>query len=67
MFFMRHLFLFAANNNFNLLIKHIPGLDNVFADLLSRLQVQKFQQMLPTADHQPSEINQAVWNLSPEL
>ena len=67
MFYMRHLFLFAANHNFNLLIKHIPGRHNTLADLLSRLQVQQFLQLHVNAKPFPAVINHAIWKLSTEL
>ena len=67
MFYIRHLFFFCANRNINLLVKHIPGHDNVYADLLSRLQVHQFHQLLPSAHQLPCNINPTIWNLSSDI
>ena len=40
---IRKLFFFTAQRNINLLLRHIPGKTNTYADSLSRLQVEKFK------------------------
>ena len=67
MFYIRHLFLFAATHNINLMIKHIPGKSNINADFLSRLQVAAFKNNHLTAFSKPSPINRDIWNLSCQL
>ncbi len=59
---LRKLFFFTAKHNINLILKHIPGKDNVLADLLSRFQVDKFLDTLPTADHAPALIPEDTWD-----
>ena len=39
---VRKLFFFTAKHNINLLMRHVPGKDNILADPLSRLQVERF-------------------------
>ena len=46
----RYLFFHAAKFNFNIMFQHLPGHSNYYADLLSRLQVRKFQQVAPSVD-----------------
>lgn len=64
MFYIRHLFLFAAKRNINLWIKHVPGSLNTSADLLSRLQVAAFKLHHQEAHDTPSVINPHIWTLS---
>lgn len=51
---VRALFFVAANNNFTVLIRHVPGIDNSIADALSRLQLQRFRHLAPHADPAPT-------------
>lgn len=55
----RKLFLLAAKNNFNVSITHIPGLSNDIADALSRQQMQRFRELVPEAEKEPTAI--PVW------
>ena len=49
---LRTLLFLAASHDFNMNILHIPGVDNVGADLLSRGQVQRFLEL--PGQHDPS-------------
>ena len=60
---VRALFMFTASRNINILMHHIPGQSNLLADLLSRLQVQKFHQAHPQALLQPAIVSADVWHL----
>ena len=60
---VRHLFLFCARLNINVLMLHIPGHSNNAADALSRLQVNRFHLLLKSAHRAPSAINPVVWTL----
>ena len=51
---VRALFFIAAHCNFHVLIAHIPGIDNSIADSLSRMQLQRFRSLAPTADPLPT-------------
>ena len=51
---VRALFFAAARNNFHVLIRHIPGIDNSIADSLSRLQLPRFRSLAPHANPLPS-------------
>ena len=48
------LFFVAVIGNFHVLIRHIAGVDNCITDALSRLQMQKFRQLVPQAALQPT-------------
>jgi len=60
---VRHLFLFIARMNINILLVHLPGKDNVFADLLSRLQVGRFLSLAESASPEPSRIPEEAWEI----
>ena len=51
---IRTLLFLAATHNFNMNMIHIPGVDNVFADLLSRGQVQRFLESTDQHDRSPT-------------
>ncbi len=54
---VRKLVLICLQFNVAFKAKHIPGVNNVLADALPRLQVQKFQQLAPpTMDSAPTVI-----------
>ena len=55
----RSLFFLAAKNNFDLFMKHLPGVTNQIADSLSRQQVHRFRQLAPEAD--PEATNIPAW------
>ena len=59
----RHLFMHAARLNFNIIFEHLPGRCNYLADLLSRLQVEKFKQMAPFADVAPTHLPPCIWRI----
>ena len=52
----RTLFFMAAKNNFNIFLKHLPGVTNQIADALSRQQVTLFRQLAPEAESQATNI-----------
>ena len=58
---VRALFYFTAKNNINILMHHIPGQTNTLADLLSRLQVDRFHRLHPSAESIPTPISPDVW------
>ena len=45
---LRKLFFIAAQNNFTVTIKHLPGTKNSIADAISRMQFQRFFLSCPT-------------------
>jgi hypothetical protein len=47
---IRSLSFIAASHNFQYHITHIPGISNVAADFLSRLQVKEFQESFPNSN-----------------
>ena len=53
---VRALFHIAAKNNFHVLIRHIPGIDNSIADALSHLQLQRFLALAPHVAMLPTPI-----------
>ena len=60
---IRALFFHTASLNISLILSYIPGAENINADLLSRLQVQEFQQLNPDADKDPTWLQEEVWHL----
>lgn len=46
----RKLFFLAAKGNFNIALKHLPGVNNQIADALSRAQVDRFRILAPKAN-----------------
>eukprot|EP00111_Clytia_hemisphaerica_P015890 TCONS_00046951-protein len=51
---IREIFFITAKKNILLSVRHIPGSNNVFADLLSRLQVNAFKLVCPESCPYPS-------------
>ena len=47
---IRKLFFIAATHDFDVRLSHIPGVDNVGPDLLSRLRLADFRKQYPEAD-----------------
>ena len=60
---IRKLYLLAAQCEFTISFKHIPGTLNPIADALSRFQVTKFHQLAPNADQFPTEIPAQLWEI----
>ena len=60
---LRRLYFSCVKYNCNILLTHIPGFKNVHADLLSRLQVQKFQRLMPSADSGPAQMPPSAWTI----
>ena len=63
MVLVRALFLEAANHQFLLFLKFIPGVQNTIADYISRFQVQKFKDLTPGADLLPTALPTRVTQL----
>ena len=63
MLIVRVMFMYAARNNINILLKYIPGKKNVLADLLSRLQVTEFLHLHPNANAVPTIVPEEVWQV----
>ena len=53
---IRGMLAVAAKCNFVLYVQHIAGVNNEIADALSRLQVDRFRQLVPQADRHPTPI-----------
>ena len=60
---LRAIFFRCAELNLNLILAHVSGKKNTNADLLSRLQVQEFRRLNPTADRRPTPIPEEAWTL----
>ena len=58
---VRALFFLCTNLNLSIVFKHLPGVLNPYADHLSRLQVERFLSICPSADHSPTSVPQSVW------
>jgi len=56
MVLIRHLVLRCLQNNILFRSKHVLGVLNRESDLLSRLQVEQFRQLVPEADEWPAEV-----------
>ena len=53
---LRKSFFTAAQNNFTVTIKHLPGTKNSIADAISRMQFQRFFSLAPQANRDPTPI-----------
>ena len=60
---VRCIFKHAAARNMNVIMAHVPGKENIDADLLSRFQVDEFRQRNPSADPEPTVLPEEVWDL----
>lgn len=56
MFLVRDLVLTSLKFNILFRAKHIAGVNNSRADLLSQLQVNQFKQIFPEADELPTQV-----------
>ena len=50
MFLVRELHFVAARGQFHIICRHLPGVKNILADLLSRDQIVKFRELHPSAN-----------------
>ena len=57
---VRDIFFSAAKGDFVVFVQHIFGVDNSIADSKSRLQVQRFRELVPEADPHPTATEQPV-------
>jgi len=53
---LRRLVLLCLDHNIVFSAKHIPGHHNIYADLISRLQVSQFLELCPNADRSPVQV-----------
>jgi hypothetical protein len=53
---VRPMVLLLMSKNIQVRDLHIPGVNNVIAESLSRFQLQRFRDLAPTADQTPSDI-----------
>ena len=60
---IRKLFFVCARHNISILAKHVPGHFNDQADALSRLQVERFNHLHPTAATNPTSVPATIWNI----
>ena len=63
MHLLRYFYFRVYKFECNVLLRHIPGKHNIYADMLSRLQVERFLQAMPTADRAPTPIPSVVWSI----
>ncbi len=63
---LRELVLKCLQFNIVLRAEHIPGAMNIFADALSRLQVEKFMRLVPQADPAPTDIPAQLFRIFSE-
>ena len=59
----RKLFLTAAQSEFSVSLKHIPGKVNSVADALSRFLVHQFRSLAPRADQEPTTTPHSIWEI----
>lgn len=67
MILVRELFFVSTKHNIHIIFRHIPGVINVYADLLSRLQVQEFKSACPESSPRPSTIPTTVFRVLDEI
>ena len=59
---VRLMFFHCVQFNISIVLKHVSGSHNLYADLLSRLQVSRFLVRCPNASVRPSHIPSSVWS-----
>ena len=60
---VRGIFFVCAKNNISLFAEHVPGVENEMADALSRLQVERFARLHPTARKTSTPVPRSVWTI----
>ena len=60
---VRKMYLVAAKNELSIALELVSGSSDKMTDLLSRLQVDAFNQMLPNADQYPTKLPPKVWDI----
>ena len=63
MIIVRKIFFVCAEHNISIFSEHIPGYSNELADSLSRLQVERFTHLHPTASATPVVVPTTIWNI----
>lgn len=63
MIIMRQLFFLCVEGNISISMKHLPGSKNVFADLLSRLQVTRFKSICHSQHLREEEVPASIFRL----
>ena len=56
MVLMRRLTLKCMKTNFLYRATHVPSKNNTAADLLPRLQIQRFRELVPQANQYPTKV-----------
>lgn len=60
---VRAMFMYAASINLSITLLHIPGHQNIKADLLSRFKLDQFKVRFPDMEPRPSRIPSDVWDI----
>ena len=60
---MRRMFCLSAQYQFSVTVDHIVGTDNSIIGSLSRLQMDRFFQLVPGADQVATPLPPHVWNI----
>lgn len=60
---VRFLTLKCLQVNIIVRASHLPGSKNVICDALSRLQLDRFKEMAPDADPEPTQVPTHLWNI----
>ena len=58
---VRPLFMLGASINLSITLLHVPGVDNVKADLLSRFKIQEFRTRFAHMSTRPTVVPPEVW------
>ena len=64
MHLLRGIFFVVAHFNIYVHATHVPGVENVAADALSRNSLSTFLQEVPNAEAQPTQIPQALVDMT---
>ena len=60
---VRHIVYWSLLGNFHAKAVFIPGFRNLYADLISRGNFQKFKELVPSADIHPTVVPPEFWKL----
>lgn len=63
MVILRAITLACMRHNIIIKAQHVPGVQNNICDALSRLQIDRFRNLAPQADTQPTQLPPGTWDI----
>ena len=60
---LRHLIVECMRCNILFQAKHVPGIENILSDRLSRLQISEFKRIAPQIDRNPTAVPEWMFKI----